>query len=288
MTEQMQLAKGRIHAMRWSGDRNVTRHSHDFVEIVFLAKCFCQHVWQGSEVRLIPGDCFIIAPFEEHAFIIEDATVIFNCLFYPDALGNDWENLQQDCCIQDLLVIEPFYRTETGKQAILHLNQHRASQVEALYSEMIDEVEFQLPLGQQKLKSLLILLLVSLSRHWSDQYAGQAGLYDERRNLLAETLAYIDCHVADAISLEKLASRCYVTPGHFRRLFREGTGLTPLEYINKLRIGLAQQLLLNPDLGIAEIGAQVGLPEANYFARLFKSLVGCSPSAYRKKQLHRP
>lgn len=284
----MHLPDNQIHAMRWCGDKNVTRHSHDFVEIVFLARGSCQHSWQGTEVRLIPGDCFIIAPFEEHAFIIEDETAIYNCLFYPTALGDDWMGLQQDPCIQNLLVIEPLYRTETGKQAILHLNHQRADQIEALYAEMIDEVSHQLPLGRQKLKSLLILLLVSLSRHWSDQFAGQSGLYDERRNRLAETLAYIDSHVTDPISLEKLAANCYVTPGHFRRQFREGTGLTPLEYINKLRISLAQQLLLNPDLTVAEIGVQVGIPDANYFARLFKSLVGCSPSAFRTKHVTDP
>ena len=277
-----------IHAMRWDGCTPVLPHDHDFVEIAFLAQGSCLHVWHGAEVRLVPGDVLIIAPLEAHAYQIECQTVIWNCLFYPSALGDDWVRLQEDTALQDLLVLEPLYRPVSGKQAILHFGRQDADQLESLWLNMIQEEQAAADGCEVALKSLLVLLLIRLSRAWRHQYANLAGLYDQRRSLLAETLAYIDQHAGEPLSPAELASQHYISPGHFRRLFREATGLTPVDYVNKLRISLAQKLLLDTSRSIAEVAAAVGIGDPNYFTRLFKSLVGCTPSEFRLRSSGTP
>lgn len=135
-------------------------------------------------------------------------------------------------------------------------------------------------------KALLMLLLLQISRAWRSSHPSAPVGYDARRNLLAYAIAHIDSHVSDEVSLDALAAGCYVSPGHFRKLFREITGLSPLEYINRRRMALAQELLRNAELSIAEVAAGVGIQDTNYFSRLFRQLVGAAPTAYRKKLQH--
>ncbi len=272
-----------IHAMRWEGNAPVHLHTHDFLEVAMLAKGSCLHSWQGIDVRLVPGDLFVVSPGECHAYQIERETVIYNCLFYPSSLGSDWEKLQAEPALQHLLVLEPFFREETGRQEILHLDRVELERMERLWMDMTHEC-MEHPMGHAMArKALLMMLLLQIARAWQSSHPTAPFGYDARRNLLAQAIAHIDCHVSDVVSLDALAAGCYVSPGHFRKLFRETTGLSPLEYINHIRMALAQELLRNSELSIADVAAGVGIQDTNYFSRLFRHLVGVAPSTYRKQ-----
>lgn len=272
-----------IHAMRWHGDQPVTPHRHNFIELSMVMQGSCLHAWQGVEVRLVPGDLFVIAPGEAHAYRIEGETTIYNCLFLPSGLGADWARLQEEPALENLLVLEPFFREETGRQEILHLERTAAEELERIWLDMVRECQEHPPAHATARKALLMLLLVRIARAWSRNRQDSAMLFDARRNLLAQAVSHIDSHVSESVSLDDLAARCYVSPGYFRKRFRETTGLSPLEYINRRRIAMAQELLGQKDLTVAEVAGRVGIPDANYFARLFRQLVGVTPTAYRRQ-----
>ncbi len=272
-----------IHAMRWTGGQSVPAHRHDFIEISLVMRGSCLHAWQGVEVRLVPGDLFVIAPGEEHAYRIEGETTIYNCLFLPSGLGDDWERLQTEPALENLLVLEPFYREETGRQEILHLDRAEAEAMERIWLDMVRECTAAPAAHAAARKALLMLLLVRIARAWPQNRPASATLFDARRNLLADAVAHIDSHMAEPVSLDDLAARCYVSPGHFRKRFRETTGLSPLEYINRRRVAMAQELLAQAELTVAEVAGRVGVPDANYFSRLFRQMVGVTPSAYRRQ-----
>jgi len=272
-----------INAMRWDGDAPVTPHQHDFIEIAFLTRGSCVHAWQGADARLVPGDVFVISPGEKHAYRIEGRTTIYNCLFYPTGLGAEWESLQSKPALQNILVLEPLYREDAGRQEILHLGRAEAEELERLWTEMIVECETPSLGDREARKALLMLLLIRIGRAWEKQFEALSGLYGVRRNLLAEALSHIERNAAGELSLSELALRCHVSQGHFRKLFRETTGLSPLEYVNKLRISMAQRLLADRNLTVAQVAESVGIQDPNYFTRLFRSLVGCTPKAFRER-----
>jgi len=271
-----------IHAMRWTGNHPVTPHRHDFIEIALLMRGSCLHAWQGVSIRLVPGDLFVVAPGEEHAFRIEGETTIYNCLFRPSGLGGDWAVLQAEPALQHLLVLEPFFRTEAGRQEILHLDRAAAERLEALWAEMVRECEYPQAGQTAALKGLLLQLLVRIGRAWNQMHPDMPHLHDARRNLLAQAVADIDGRTGEDLSLEALAARCHLSQGHFRKQFREVTGMAPLEYIQRHRISVAQALLMDTDLSVTAVAEQVGLPDPNYFSRLFRRLVGVTPSTFRK------
>lgn len=111
----------RIGVFYWCGNRPVTSHKHEFIEIAYFSRGTCIHKYHGASTRLIPGDIFVIAPHEEHSYEIFSDTIIYNCIFYPDALGEDWERIKNVSGIYDMLIVEPFYRIESGLHDLLHL-----------------------------------------------------------------------------------------------------------------------------------------------------------------------
>ncbi|HHV12828.1 MAG TPA: AraC family transcriptional regulator [Clostridiales bacterium] len=273
-----------IKVMCWSGDQPVQTHKHKFIEIAFIAHGSCTHNYLASDVKLIPGDVFIITPHEEHSYKIEAKTIIYNCLFYPHALGEDWNKLKDMRGIHDLLIVEPFYRLETKQQEILHLEPADATYIEDLFKKMLEEQEEQ-KLGFEIIhKCNLSILLCLLGRIWVKQMSGSAALYKGKRTLLAEALQYIENNLDSSLKIEDLALKAYLSPSYFCILFKKTLGLTPIEYINKIRISKACRLLEKEELTISQIAEAVGINDLNYFSRLFKLLAGCTPSEYRKKK----
>jgi two-component system response regulator YesN len=86
------------------------------------------------------------------------------------------------------------------------------------------------------------------------------------------------------IELSELANHVYLTANYVSFLFRKETGMTITEYIIDLRVSKAKELLLNQlELKTYEVGQAVGYPDAAYFNRLFKKVVGTTPRMYREQ-----
>lgn len=272
-----------IKVMCWSDDESVETHKHEFIEIAFIAYGSCTHIYRGCDVKLIPGDVLIIAPHEMHSYKISAKTVIYNCLFYPKALKEDWNRLRNIKSIFDLLIVEPFYRLEPKQQEILHLAPSESTFLETLLKRMLEEQQKKRSDFELIQKSNLIILLCSLGRVWDKQFSESKLLYGIKRNVLAEALQFIENNTGSKLKVEEIAAKVYLSPNYFRKVFREVTGLTPIEYINRIRISNACILLKEKNMTISMVAEVVGINNLNYFSRLFKSLTGCSPSKFKKK-----
>jgi AraC-like DNA-binding protein/ligand-binding sensor protein len=92
---------------------------------------------------------------------------------------------------------------------------------------------------------------------------------------------YIDQHKSDAISLSEVARALNVSTFYFCKLFKKATGLNFTEYLSRVRIEKAKNLLLNPNLRVSEIAYEVGFQSLTHFNRVFLRIVGRSPTSYR-------
>jgi len=95
--------------------------------------------------------------------------------------------------------------------------------------------------------------------------------------------AYVKEHLADPISLDEISRALHVEMHYFCNTFKKATGLTFTHYVGSVRIDQARQLLLNPHLQISGIAYSVGFGSLTHFNRLFRRIVGCSPTAYREQ-----
>lgn len=85
------------------------------------------------------------------------------------------------------------------------------------------------------------------------------------------------------LNIDVIAAQFGVGRTNFYRKVRELTGMSPNDYLRKCRMERAAELLLHSDMTISDVCAQVGIPDAQYFSRVFKTYFGVSPSVYREK-----
>ncbi len=84
-------------------------------------------------------------------------------------------------------------------------------------------------------------------------------------------------------TLDSLAESVHYTPDHLVRLFRRYKGVTPMEYVIRCRMELAQQMLLFSGLPVARVAEAVGYNDISHFSRQFSMRNGVSPTAFRKR-----
>ncbi|MUG95341.1 helix-turn-helix domain-containing protein [Scytonema sp. UIC 10036] len=91
-------------------------------------------------------------------------------------------------------------------------------------------------------------------------------------------------HAMKSVSLTELAQIANMSVRSFSRAFKEVTGLTPVQYQQRLRLEVASTLLQNSDLSIEAIATRCGFDDSRHFRRLWQRYFGVSPSTTRKKQ----
>lgn len=85
------------------------------------------------------------------------------------------------------------------------------------------------------------------------------------------------------LNVDIIASQFGLGRTNFYRKVRELTGMSPNDYLRKCRMTKAGELLQNTELSISDVCVQVGIPDAQYFSRVFKAHYGVTPSLYREQ-----
>ncbi len=100
---------------------------------------------------------------------------------------------------------------------------------------------------------------------------------------LAHALRFSREHFREAVGVKELASEAGMSREHFSRIFTERTGESPSDYLQRLRMREATQLVQDTDLPLREIAMRSGFYSERHLMRTFQRIHGLSPSQYRKK-----
>lgn len=106
--------------------------------------------------------------------------------------------------------------------------------------------------------------------------------HDTLQERIRMVINIINAHINEPIDLDNCARMCFVSRERFNHMFKEQTGIAPLQYINRIRIERAKQLLSDSGLSVSECAETLGFSDVNYFSRLFRKQTGTSPSKYRR------
>lgn len=126
--------------------------------------------------------------------------------------------------------------------------------------------------------------LNELLREVSFSIAAKVNHYNNRsiKLILRKAMDYIQEHYSEPITLKEVAESAYVSMCYISRMFRKELGRNFVDYLNGVRLDKAKKLLKDPRYKTYEVAEKVGIPDAHYFSRLFKKVVGLTPTEYRE------
>ena len=99
---------------------------------------------------------------------------------------------------------------------------------------------------------------------------------------IRDALELMERHYAREWDLKTLSDRVYLSPARFSAVFKQALGVSPMEYLIKVRLSNAVRLLESSDRKIVDVAYECGFHNLSNFNRLFKCNVGVSPSHVRK------
>lgn len=154
--------------------------------------------------------------------------------------------------------------------------------ISALLHEMAADLDDGSPAGSIYGESLANTLGVYLLKRYAVRrftpVAHKGGLPGYR---LKRVLDYIAASLEENISLAQLSAIAGMSPHYFSELFKQSTGRTPHAYVLVQRIERAKQRLCDPKCSIIDAGLDSGFENPSHFARVFRRLVGTTPSRFR-------
>lgn len=134
----------------------------------------------------------------------------------------------------------------------------------------------------------MITLLQNFAEQLS-QHAESLAIIEEGSEpaAIAKARKFIHANLDQPLPLGLVAKQAGLSESHFCRLFKDSSGLTLTDYVNRCRIDWAKRELLKPEARISEIAFLIGYQSLSQFNRSFARIVGVSPTIYRRDKLER-
>lgn len=171
----------------------------------------------------------------------------------------------------------PQYEANSSKQGVLHLNPTELTFLISLLERAHGEKIADGALLRQKYLEIVLLELQKTARNQNSRRVAHSW---GNQKIIAQILAEIEADLTIPFDIMDVAKRYSFSPNYLRKLFKDFTGLTPIQYLNRLRMVRACEYMEFEGKSPKEAAERVGVYDLNYFARLFKRFLGCSPNQF--------
>lgn len=254
-------------------------HFHNFLEIGYC--------YEGRGEMVLGTKSY---PFRGREFTVIPKNYLHTTNSEPDNIST-WEYLFVD--VEKLL-----RKTVTGvptyvDQMLLAINQKAVFAKEKempylaeLVKRILDIMREGKPYYLEEAEGMMLAFLSEIARRNSAQFdQSEGGIREEARmnNLIDRSLDYISDHYHERIKVSDIAAQIHISETHFRRVFSQCMGMSPLEYINLVRIRSACEYLRKTDEPISSIAAKCGYFTSSTFNRNFQKIMGMAPEEWKKR-----
>ena len=252
-------------------------HDHDFAELAYILSGKGKYLIDGVEYEVQAGDLIFCNPGVKHTHVVvnpKEPTVEFISGFTDFHFKNMPPN--------SILTKNGSYIINTSaelkQEMIIHCN------------AMIAEKESDKPGKYFMFKTHIMQMLLLLVREVTEvKGTKQKGCNFESYNksyAVNRIINYLNENYEKKISLENIAENMYLSPVYISKIFKEETGESPINYLIKIRLEKAREVLIEDENeSIKNIAHRVGYEDAYHFSKLFKKHYGLAPLYYRKREL---
>jgi AraC-like DNA-binding protein len=267
-----------------SGLRDILEcHWHDEMELFKVTGGSFRFQIASQYFEVAQGDVLFINSGELHSAMAEqNGDYSFEAIvFSPDMLKGPSEDKVQ------MEYLSPLLNGRLAVQRIFHPDTQPGKRVQELFDNTYQLLVRRPPAYEISLKANLYLILNELVQTGN----GITELKELKREAassesIKKVIRYLHENYASDITIDMLAGYSSMSSGHLCRVFKKYTMKTPIEYLNCCRVSNAVMMLESTNRKILDIALDCGFSSLSYFIHVFRENMGCSPSEYRRKELH--
>lgn len=272
LAEEIRLEEGYMIAEKTAALTEHELHTHYALEVGIVVDQRIRFKTTRREFEGQAGDIFLYRPFEPHWTLIEPGRPPARwimLLFSPSIVSGlpDGEKL-----------LTPFYAM--GAVPLIPSNAEPARAIRAAAELALLEQTERKPGWKTRRYVHFIDALVLIHRYYADTVS--TGAQGRTVSVVERVIAHMLLHLGDDIDADELMRMTDMGKSQFYLAFREMTGLSPNQFLLRLRLQQAAYLLQHSDRSITEIAYECGFGSPSYFNRRFKEYDGRSPSDHRR------
>ena len=259
-------------------DKHITplkEHSHKYYEFYFFLGGDVSITIKKQKFTLEKGDMILLPPGVKHYITIHDPDVAYQrfVVWISQEFAGELQKLSED-------YIYLLKHSKENGQYIYHFDTITFNTIQSKLFLLSDEIHFDHFGKAVKLSLAVKDLILHLSRIVYEMVNPQ--ITKEQQGLFEKVLDYINEHLEEDLSLERLAKIFFASKYHIAHLFKEKYGLPVHQYVIKKRLALCKDALLNNE-EITEICLLCGFSDYSSFYRAFKKEYGLSPKQYKSQ-----
>lgn len=249
-----------VHPTRYLFSPQNGRVLHEY-QLLYITKGQGRFISRSTNMlKVKEGDMFLLFPGEWHNYRPDEET----------GWNEYWIGFNGR--IMDEWIRNGFFQKDNPV-----LNIGLNEEIIALYKRAIMIADAQEANYQQALAGIVCNLLsmaIYLSRNRDFKRSDISSIINSAKITVQENI--------NTIRPEDLAEATCMSYSRFRKIFKEYTGFSPLQYIQEVRVTMAKEMLTNTSKSIKEIAFELGYENKDYFFTVFKKLSGMTPVAYRR------
>lgn len=279
-SEDLAVEEITLDSRRDPEDAQIKPFSNKLVEICAVVSGSGVHRVMSRDIPCSKGDLFVVNAEIPHGYFVSEAgeaMTLQRILFCPEKRltpGKDGDNTS---CYGVF--------NESPAVSYAMMNTEEKAVFDSCYEAIEREISEMGSEWESAVRFHIALLLISVGRYVNGAIKSDRTAVSKEWKLVMSAMSVIDDNYSDrSLTLESVACQCLVSSSCLSRVFSEISGYTFSEYVRKVRVDRACQLLADSELSIEEIIAECGLRDISSFYKVFNAHTGLTPNTYRNEE----
>lgn len=247
--------------------RKVDGKTLPYYRLAYIVKGHVDYKYNGEHYTLTEGDVLLTRP---------------NTLYEVDVLDDKTEFLFIYFSLSTAYLEQGFLEMINYNQSPI-VYKCIDKPIYYLFSRILEEFDDRKPGYYLMCQNLFKAICVHINRfqHNHSTFTTETSIDNVGKILLSATV-FIQKNIYNKLTIEMIANHVNVSPNYLFKIFKSKLKVSPSSYITQIKIGLAQNLLLNSDYSIMEVASMLGFSSSQHFSQVFKKNLEVTPKDFRK------
>ncbi len=249
----------------------------------------------GGKTIKAKAPCFICFDETQSPRLVQKKNVRCDSVYFNPTYINinmTFENIhsanyREMAACYDLFMCSPFTDRE---QYVIPFYEESFNSVKRMYAGMVQEFTCQTDWYwscRSRSYFMQILMLVDRSYGYAFFDAELHGMAPLQNNHLRNAVVFVESHYMEPITLADIVEAAGINHTTLTRVIKAELGVSPMEYVWRQRLRVAQKLLEFTDLAVKDVAERCGFKTINHFCRKFEQCTGMTPTSFRARQLQK-